>query len=397
MPVRYKLDEIDNSMTLGQSLHLPDGRMLLAAGTQLNEKYREKLREFGFNEILVAIPGTEDVHPDSVVKTQKLREMLSTTREAALEIQNTVDSFRKKTKLKMDELIRQKGNTLKKFVLPPNMESLLDQIISDLFKEPHIVLNLEKIDKEESQLFHRMVRVAVVSLCIGKKYNLSKDELRQLGAGALHHDFGLAMLPSHLWNSEQELSPEEEKEYKLHTIYGYTLLSQKQILPPTSRIISLQHHEHQDGNGYPQKLSAMNLPPVKRKGQEKAIHRFAEIVSVADAWDIYSMGRPRYSPPNTTSQALKQIINDAGTKLNRDIVKKLVSMIPVFPVGNKVRIQESSDTSLVGARAVVSKDNPSNLAHPEIIVFEDSKGQRLDRPQKIRTGTFTHTKIQLEI
>ena len=41
---------------------------------------------------------------------------------------------------------------------------------------------------------------------------------------------------------------------KQHTVYGYELLSSLDHLPDSVAIVALQHHEREDGMGYPNRL-----------------------------------------------------------------------------------------------------------------------------------------------
>jgi HD-GYP domain-containing protein (c-di-GMP phosphodiesterase class II) len=61
------------------------------------------------------------------------------------------------------------------------------------------------------------------------------------------------------------------------------------------------------------------------------IHRFAEIVAVADCYDSYISGRPREGiEPCDVKTALRKLIEMGGNLLNADIVKTLTTIVPLY-------------------------------------------------------------------
>jgi hypothetical protein len=122
------------------------------------------------------------------------------------------------------------------------------------------------------------------------------------------------------------------------------------------------------------------------------IHRFSEIVAVADTYDMLLTGRmgPRYDVRNS----IRKLIEMGDEKLNKDIVKCLAAIVPVYPVGARIRIEESPTPQLVGYFGVVAKVDPANLENPQIILYETRKHQRI---KPILIDLATHTGFKLEV
>jgi HD-GYP domain-containing protein (c-di-GMP phosphodiesterase class II) len=78
--------------------------------------------------------------------------------------------------------------------------------------------------------------------------------------------------------------------------------------------IILYHHERFDGSGYPMGL----------KGEEIPIG--ARILAVIDAFQSMTLGRP-YRSRKSTETALGELIENAGTQFDRDIVEALVGVL----------------------------------------------------------------------
>jgi HD-GYP domain-containing protein (c-di-GMP phosphodiesterase class II) len=222
-----------------------------------------------------------------------------------------------------------------------------------------------------------VISVTVISLCIGHKYRLSQDEMQQLGLGALNYDLGMIAIPPEVLTKETALTDDEQKVLQQHTIYGQLMLSDNISIPPTSSAVALMHHECQDGSGYPRGLKSDNRPPLKNIVREGGIHRFAEIVAVADAYDMFVNGRRHYSPELGPAQAIRSLLALRGTKLNSDIVKTLIAMAPAYPLGTRLRITGGPIPDLNGCIGVVAKVDPSRLYEPQILVYESKSHARI--------------------
>jgi len=71
------------------------------------------------------------------------------------------------------------------------------------------------------------------------------------------------------------------------------------------------HHERYDGSGYPDHLTAENIPLQAR------------IVAVADAYSAMTSTRP-YQPPLTPRDAIAELRRSAGTQFDPTVVAALI-------------------------------------------------------------------------
>jgi len=134
---------------------------------------------------------------------------------------------------------------------------------------------LKRVPKDmpnENLITHSM-SVAVVAAKIAKLMNYSPEEINNIVLGALLHDIGKTKLPEHIANRMGYSSPDDEYIYQSHVQIGYDLV--KSLGLPRDVIITLiQHHEYNDGSGFPLHLGAGK------------IHPYAQIVTLADMFDI---------------------------------------------------------------------------------------------------------------
>jgi HD-GYP domain-containing protein (c-di-GMP phosphodiesterase class II) len=391
--VRYNLDDITDDMILGESLFLPTGELLLAAGYRLRERYRRRLLELGFTSVLVEVEGTESVIPETIISTHVQREMALSLDKTTKDISDTLNVFDRGER-SVQKMIRENRHHLNKFIATSGLFHALDKFIEDILSQSSVVLNMSELSKASGDLFTHAINVTIVALCIGKKYHFTYEEMKQLGIGAINVDLGMVAVPRDILEKTGALTDEENLMLRQHTVFGYLMLSQNPAIPPTSAAVALQHHEHQDGAGYPRGIKGENRPPLKDFSRKKVIHRFAEIVAVADTYEMLTSGRLHYSEPHCTQDAIKSIIEMGGHRLNSEVVKTLVAIVPIFPTGARVRIVNAPVPQLVGYIGVVAKNDPESLDQPSLVLYETRNHQKV---KPILIDTAKHSGIQFEL
>ena len=108
--------------------------------------------------------------------------------------------------------------------------------------------------------------------------DLSEEEIKLIGVGAITHDVGKISIPDAVLNKNGRLTPEEFELMKTHTLKGAELLSCIPQMREHSAYryaydIALHHHERWDGGGYPHHLAGNQIPI------------WTQVVSLADVYD----------------------------------------------------------------------------------------------------------------
>jgi PAS domain S-box-containing protein len=142
-------------------------------------------------------------------------------------------------------------------------------------------------------------RVASLTVAIGQKLGLTKNEIEGLHLASLVHDIGKINIPAEILSKPGKLTTNEFNLIKLHPQTGYDILKSIEFPWPIAEIV-LQHQERFDGSSYPQGL----------KGEE--IIFYARILSVADVMEAMSSHRP-YRPSLGIQTAIDEIANNRGT------------------------------------------------------------------------------------
>lgn len=124
---------------------------------------------------------------------------------------------------------------------------------------------------------------------------------------AMLHDIGKIAIPSEITNKTALLSESEREIIKKHTEYGHLLLSVfDSECMKLAAIITNEHHERYDGNGY--------------NGIEgEDINEYARIVTVADVLDALTVKRS-YKEAWPLEQVIEYIDSNSGTLYDPKVV-----------------------------------------------------------------------------
>jgi len=208
-----------------------------------------------------------------------------------------------------------------------------------------------------------MVNVAILAVKIGQGIGYGEADLTRLALAACLHDVGTTTVPRHILEKPGALSPEELAIIRQRPEKGFRML---QLLGPEFDwvgVVALQHHERDDGSGYPQGL----------KGDQ--IHEYAKVVGLADVYESLTHPRP-FQKRRVPLDAVKEIMTTNRHMFPTPILKGLIQGLSTFPVGSLVRLN-SRET----ARVVAT--NPAFPMRPVVEVLTGPRGERLPSPRRV--------------
>jgi len=352
---------------------------------------KRKLEERGYTHVYIMEEGTEDVVPDDIVSDEVSFEAKNKLASKIYDIQNQAE-FKNASVAKAADLI-EKGY-LKKTRITYGMRNIVGEILKDISSAGARLLNSVMIKTADTFFLDHALNVAVLSILIGKKYRFSQKELLSLGLGAFLHDIGKIIIEQ---MNESDDSTKSKELYKEHPTLGYLMLSNSPNVSPLETQIVNQHHEYQDGTGFPSGLKGENLPPVKsiQRTTKNRIFRLAEIVTVADAFDNLAYN-PLTREENDPINAIRQIILGAGKKYNREVVRTLLQVVPYYPVGATIEVVDLVDPRLEGYVGVVAKLHDDNINKPVIILTKDRLGKKI-KPIVVDTAKLKKVELRLVV
>ena len=158
-------------------------------------------------------------------------------------------------------------------------------------------------------------RVGAISALIAAELGFSNDFVELVDKAARLHDLGKIGIPDAILLKPGKLTEEEFNVMRQHCVIGAKVLSggHSELLEMAERI-ALSHHEHWDGNGYPNGLKA------------KAIPIEARIVSVVDVFDALTHPRP-YKDAWTQQDAVDYITSHKDRQFDEKVVDAFLSVL----------------------------------------------------------------------
>ncbi|MDP3259298.1 MAG: HD domain-containing protein [Thermodesulfovibrionales bacterium] len=194
------------------------------------------------------------------------------------------------------------------------IHAMVDNILKD---ETHL-LGFTTLKNFENYLYNHMLNTAILSIAIGKRINLPKNQLSSLGIAAMFHDIGKAEIPRSILNKPSELNPKELELIMRHPVDGVRILIRAKDLSDISVIsmlVSLEHHINYDRSGYPD-LTKKRTPNI-----------FSRIITIADYYDALISGkvykRTVYSPEN----ALRFMHDKSGELFDPVLTRVFIKML----------------------------------------------------------------------
>lgn len=141
----------------------------------------------------------------------------------------------------------------------------------------------------------------------------AEHDLKRLGAGFFLHDLGKRQIPIEILNKPGALTGEERQIVNLHPEDGYRLLLDSSLLSAEVEVIILQHHERDDGSGYPYGLKAGD------------IHPYARICRLVDVYEALTSKRP-YHAQRSTYDALKLMREEVLVDMDRSLFEAFLGL-----------------------------------------------------------------------
>ncbi|MBL8512242.1 MAG: HD domain-containing protein, partial [Betaproteobacteria bacterium] len=153
---------------------------------------------------------------------------------------------------------------------------------------------------------HHGPRVGDLSYLLAAEAGYESPTADLIGYAARFHDIGLLAAPIELFQSPR-FSPADIETIRRHARTGADMLTtSKHPVAPMAAEIAHYHHEHWDGNGYPEGIMGNAIP------------RPARICAIADVFDALMSPRP-HRPALGLSDALVKLATLAGNQLDPEL------------------------------------------------------------------------------
>jgi len=266
--------------------------------------------------------------------------------------------------------------------LPPLTLSrrLMQSIFNHISENEAFLLGLTTVKNFDEYTLNHSMNVCVLSIALGRRLGLDKNELAELGISAFFHDYGKMELPKEILDKPGALEADERKIIESHVYRGAEklfLLKESGMVPvPVGAInVAMEHHVNIDLTGYP------------NYQKKNTISFFSKIVKVCDVFDALTTTRPYRPHAFRRDQALSIMAADTGVGFDPVILKVFINMMGLFPVGSLVLL----DTGELGI--VMENHSDSRLFfRPKVRLVTDRDGARIMGEVMDLTETNPETK-----
>ena len=220
--------------------------------------------------------------------------------------------------------------------------------------------------KNKNFLINHSMRSTVLAITIGLQLKLPIEKLIELGVACILHELGQIRLPPQLYLTDRKLTQSEKNEICTHPVISYNIL--KGFDFPLSICLGvLEHHEKENGKGYPRHLSGASISP------------YAKIIAVACSFEAITSPR-HYKEAKSSYEAMVELLKNESKQYDETVIKGLLFSLSLFPIGAYVCLSD-------GKIAQVTDVNPENPKNPivQILNEKDENGE----PKTVATNDTT--------
>lgn len=314
--IRVNIKDLENKKVLEFDLYNERGRVVCSSGTDLTPGKILQLTHiklFRQKEVVAEIKPVyhAEVKVDTVVEIKPKPKI-----EPILESPPDFDSV-------IDEKVRTQILTSTRGFLTdiesgktPDLavcELISDNLVEEVTNKIEEVDYLGQLRMFDEYTYSHNVNVSALSVALGMKIGIKKDQIKDLALATLLHDIGKMRIPKEVLNKPGKLTDKEFEIMKLHTVLGYKIIKEELKLPMEIARVALEHQEKFSGTGYPR----------RKKGDEVSV--FSQICSIADVYDAICSKRV-YKPAKTSQDAIKIMLNDGSNSFNPGLLYKFIHL-----------------------------------------------------------------------
>ena len=192
------------------------------------------------------------------------------------------------------------------------------------------VLILQSIMKYNTTNFlvTHSLRSAVYAIVVGMELKMSNYQLSELTTAALLHEIGLIHIAEDIYSRAGKLSEEEKKYLYVHPVLSCKILKKAKFPLPIC-LGTLDHHERENGTGYPQKLTG------------EKISLYGKIIAVVCSYEAMT-GERKYKQADDPATGLVNLLRRDPAQYDEEVLRALLNALSFFPIGSFVYL--SNDT-----------------------------------------------------
>jgi HD-GYP domain-containing protein (c-di-GMP phosphodiesterase class II) len=335
MPI-VDVKQITIGSKLAEEVYTSLGGLLFSKGTPLYEKEIEYLEAFMIKQVPIEDSNTE---VGELIEPRVEEKTAPKVKVSVVEKPSFQEHFNQAVLNLKNLMIRvQGGDNI------PVMEvrEVVSPILAQFQTQPQVLLSLRRFARMDTYAYEHAIAVGIISYMIAKWTKVPEKEWMQVALAGTLLDIGKVKIDRRILQKPDKLTSEEFEEMKKHTVYGYQIIKASHGLSEGVALAALQHHEREDGSGYP-----LGLPGNK-------LHLYSKIVAVADVYHAMCSDRV-YQKAKSPYLVVEQLVQDSFGKLDPTIVHTFVEGITQFAAGTLVELSDGT----IGKIVFTDKKHPT--------------------------------------
>jgi HD-GYP domain-containing protein (c-di-GMP phosphodiesterase class II) len=206
-------------------------------------------------------------------------------------------------------------------------------------------------NKEGSYAVRHCIDAAIVALLVARSLNKSPAEIQALTAAALTMNVSMLAVQENLQNKREGLNEKEMEMVRRHPHDSAALLKIAGIDDEKWLNCVLDHHENEDGSGYPN----------GKRGDE--IDANAKILAVADRY-CASISSRSYRKSLLPNAAMHDVLLAHRTEIDPSLIACFVREFGTYPTGTFVRLENGEIGLVTGKGASTTTPIVHSLVGP---------------------------------
>jgi HD-GYP domain-containing protein (c-di-GMP phosphodiesterase class II) len=333
---KYKIKDIPDNSYFTAPVSADGGFVIAVPGIPVDDNIKKLLRKWEFYELfsagepVEALPAALPPLPEEESGKGVSTPQEDDAREHSGRTVETYALLSEYTKRVLNGIASGFNNNLKTvrpgsginyLVLAGDMRELCQAILRESRHLLRIMQDKKITDGKTYQVLHA-VNSLILSVLMGNDLKLNEDQLAELAVAALLHEAGMLHHPPGIYLADKPLTPEERKAILTHPILGFNMLRSLNF-PPAVQLAALEHHERENGSGYPRHLNG------------SGISAYAKIIAVACSFETAASARPR-KDVNDRRERIIDILKNEDDRYDHAAIRALIHSLSTYPVGSGV-------------------------------------------------------------
>lgn len=245
-----------------------------------------------------------------------------------------------------------------------NLTVAAARMAASMQRNPDAMLLVDSVQEKRSRELERALSSSIRMMAFGAFLELEKARLEVLGLAGVLLDVGKTCVSDAVLNKPGMLTADEYQAVKGHVMHSVELLrAGTGGLPEGVDEVILQHHERQDGSGYPHGLKA------------DRISKEGAMAGIVDSFSAMTLRRA-FAEPRSASSALSLLRTMRGKCFDESLIERFVECVGKYPVGTAVELN-------TGEAGIVIAHNPARRLEPRLMLVLDAGGDAVLSPEPV--------------